>query len=145
MSIEIVFPPISEGYTSEALCQITQALQQITGEGQHGILGGEYGYGCEYENDTFMMHPFCWCARTDCPWCLECYCEIEEDGDDWIIASECGNCANPVDRAPNFLFKPTGAKVSWYKYIGRGMEIEGQLPYDFLSVCLDSLNQETTR
>lgn len=53
--------------------------------------------------------------------------------------------ANPVDRAPNFLFKPTGAKVSWYKYIGRGMEIEGQLPYGFLSVCLDSLNQETTR
>lgn len=71
--------------------------------------GGEWGtkYGCEVDNDVFMMRPFCWCDRDDCPWC---------EGD-----------------APNFLFKPTGFRLTWYKYIGRSMEAEGTLPEDFLA------------
>jgi hypothetical protein len=64
-------------------------------------------YGTDHENDVFMMHHFCWCEREDCGWC---------EGD-----------------KPNFLFKPTGFSVKWYKYIGRSMEIEGDnLPSDFL-------------
>lgn len=59
---------VSEEYVSESLCELTRALQLVTGEGPHGLLGGEYGYGCEYENDVFMMHPFCWCESPDCPW-----------------------------------------------------------------------------
>src|SRR5690606_35696842 len=31
-------------------------------------------YGVEYENDVFMIHPFCWCERQDCPWCGGCEC-----------------------------------------------------------------------
>jgi hypothetical protein len=163
--IVVVFPPVSEGFVSEALCELTRVLQPITGEGQHGLLGGEYGYGCDYENDVFMMHPFCWCERPECPWCRECFCPNEyeyhaPDGtviteeehacysfEDYprffesmvFIGEQCGNCTNTVERAPNFLFKPTGAKVSWYKYIGRSMEIDGELPHDFLSICLKSL------
>jgi len=64
-------------------------------------------YGTDYENDVFMMHRYCWCEREDCRWC--------EDG------------------APNFLFKPTGFSLTWYKYIGRGMELSDEcLPGDFL-------------
>ena len=78
-------------------------------------------YGAVFENDIFMMHPFCWCDREDCPWCRE---------------------ENP---APNFHYKPTGLKVWWYKYIGRDMEHENP-PGDDTAVakvvahCLESLS-----
>lgn len=42
-----------------------------------GLLGGEFGYGGIYENDVFMMHPYCWCERDDCPWCAVCSCPDE--------------------------------------------------------------------
>lgn len=42
---------------------------------------------------------------------------------------------------PNFLYKPTGAEVYWYKYIGRDMDVEGDLPVDFLTHCLESLGE----
>ena len=72
-------------------------------------------YGTLFENDVFMMHPFCWCEQDDCPWCGA----IGE---------------------PNFLYKPTGFMVWWYKYIGRGVEIDGaaDLP-QMLVRCLESL------
>lgn len=60
-------------------------------------------YGTNFENDTFMMHQFCWCGRDDCPWCRE------------------------NDKAPNFHYKPLDFKVWWYKYIGRDMEMTGDL------------------
>ena len=32
-------------------------------------------YGVDFENDIFMMHPYCWCEREDeCPWCGGCNC-----------------------------------------------------------------------
>jgi hypothetical protein len=31
-------------------------------------------YGSNYDCDEFMMHPFCWCERSDCPWCRSCEC-----------------------------------------------------------------------
>jgi len=56
-------------------------------------------YGSVVEHEYFSMHPFCWCDGSECPWCRE------------------------VDPQPNFHYKPLDIKVSWYKYIGRGMEI----------------------
>jgi len=56
-------------------------------------------YGTEYENDIFMMHPYCWCEKESCPWC---------GGED----------------RPNFIYKPTGLKIWWYKYIGRGVRLD---------------------
>ncbi|KQO98896.1 hypothetical protein [Leifsonia sp. Leaf264] len=47
---------------------------------------------------------------------------------------------------PNFLHKPTGVRVDWYKYIGRGMEItapEAFTTKDWLTLyldCAESLN-----
>ena len=157
----------SERCISTALRELTAALQEITGEGPHGILGGEHGYGCEYENDVFMMHPYCWCEGFDCPWCLSCGCPNEYEYrspsgelitekeffalsfDDYegrrkfdnmkFVGETCANCLEQPERAANFLYKPTGAKVNWYKYIGRGMELDGNLPRDFLAKCLESL------
>lgn len=31
-------------------------------------------YGRDVDNDTFMMHRYCWCEREDCPWCAGCTC-----------------------------------------------------------------------
>ena len=74
-------------------------------------------YGVEHENDVFMMHPFCWCERQDCPWC--------------------------GGGAPNFWYKPTNFKVWWYKYIGRDMQTNrnytGIEVYQILTNCLRSI------
>ena len=73
-------------------------------------------YGTNFENGTFMMHQFCWCGRDDCPWCRE------------------------NDKAPNFHYKPLGLKVWWYKYIGRDMEMTGDLtPEQFEKMKADCL------
>ena len=34
-------------------------------------------YGTSFENDIFMMYPFCWCDKDDCPWCAGCTCPSE--------------------------------------------------------------------
>src|ERR1044072_9243798 len=31
-------------------------------------------YSAPFENDVFMLHPFCWCEKEDCPWCEGCKC-----------------------------------------------------------------------
>jgi hypothetical protein len=31
-------------------------------------------YGTNFENETFMIHRFCWCEKEDCPWCGGCSC-----------------------------------------------------------------------
>ena len=113
----IVLPEAASG----PLVELTEYLSnELKLDGGYG-LGGENGYGVEYENNTFMMHPFCWCERNDCAWC-----EPDKDG----------------NVAPNFLFKPTGYKVWWYKWIGRGQEAKGKLPKDWLQKCKDSVNQK---
>lgn len=101
----------------------------------HGVLGGMWGYGAEYENDTFMMHPYCWCEREDCKWC---------GGNAGPISVHSGYFTDGPQNdeaglAPNFLYKPTGAKVWWYKYIGRGVEETGELPDDWYEKCVASL------
>lgn len=130
---------LGERAIAALLRELTIRLQGITDEGAHGVLGGPDGYGCEYENDVFMMHPFCWCEKSECPWCLSCLCEFEERGEGGVTVEACRNCIEQPERAPNFLYKPTGARAHWYKYIGRGMEVEGDFPPDFLAKCLESL------
>ena len=47
-------------------------------------------YGSDFENETFMVHRYCWCEEDDCPWCNA--------------------------EKPNFLYKPLGFEIMWYKY-----------------------------
>lgn len=52
-------------------------------------------YGTTFENEQFLMHPFCWCDRDSCPWCAGCSCpqspeEVYLDGQlisDWSAAN----------------------------------------------------------
>lgn len=79
-------------------------------------------YGTEFENEVFMMHPYCWCWRAGCPWCAE-------DTNDRIM-----NQKNTEGKsAPNFHHKPSGFKVWWYKYIGRGMDQSEPLSAELLT------------
>jgi len=116
-TVVIVFPEWSDDHISTSLRELTKHICLKTEEADWGgVLGGQYGYGCDYENNVFMMHRFCWCESDDCPWC-----KFDEEA------------------APNFLFKETNATVHWYKYIGRSMEVEGNLPLDWLVKCVESI------
>jgi hypothetical protein len=101
-------------------CLVTKGLGD--GTGTNGALGGEYGYGVDFENDVFMMHHYCWCMKSDCPWCLDCFCKVEEINEEYETVQECDNCKNPKESLPNFWYKPTDVKIHWYKWIGRSME-----------------------
>jgi hypothetical protein len=103
--IKIIIPRGATTSIDYGLVELTKFLSKklklTTGYG----LGGEYGYGVEFENDIFMMHPFCWCEQDGCGWCS-------------------GN-------KPNFLFKPIGLAVNFYKWIGRDMEYSWYQPREF--------------
>lgn len=71
-------------------------------------------YGVNFENEKFLMHPYCWCEKPECPWC-----ESEEE----------------KEAAPNFWYKPLDFKVWWYKYIGRGTKTNKTLSMlDFIKM-----------
>lgn len=76
-------------------------------------------YGADFDNEVFSMHPFCWCEEDECKYC-------------------------GYDRLPNFVHKNSGLTVHWYKYIGRGMEISGNVDIikvlDIIRECLDSID-----
>lgn len=169
--IEIHLPPVSNGQVSHDLIWLTEHLMKTqNAETSGGFLGGEFGYGAYFENDVFTMHPFCWCDRDDCPWCLGCTCGddahrwyvrgvneyIEVDFEVWrqaynpddptarrdqsVPEKQCDYCAGRARRSPNFLHKPSGSEVSWYKYIGRGMEVDLEVPWgNIVADCVASL------
>lgn len=120
----------------DALCDLTERIsEKHPGTIAHGVLGGTYGYGCNYKDDNFIMHPFCWCDLPDCPWCYRCNCErisisLYEEPCDWCKSvhkhEDNGSFSPdiyPHAGAPNFWDKKTGLRIWWYKYIGRGMEM----------------------
>lgn len=72
-------------------------------------------YAIAFENDIFSMVPYCWCEQDECPWCSE--------------------------GAPNFLHKPSGATVHWYKRIGRGMKVSKGNWHEIFAECFASLDQ----
>lgn len=102
--IEIVIPSGMMGPDKDYLVDsIIRAIAETHAE------DGEWAdkYGTNIETDKFMMHRFCWCEMDNCPWCWD----EEEHG----------------EQKPNFHYKPTDFRVSWYKYIGRGMTMNRQI------------------
>lgn len=75
-----MFVPRAEGDAlSVSLRLLTQQLI-AHGHGESGGgFGGTFGYGVEFENDVFLMHPFCWCEREDCLWCGGSGCQGEDE------------------------------------------------------------------
>lgn len=92
-------------------------------------------YGCDFENEVFLMKPFCWCERGDCDWCMD---GDQSDFDERLRARfGTTDYQAHADRGyydpPNFWYKPTNFRMSWYKYIGRGMASnQDSLPGDFM-------------
>ena len=94
-------------------------------------------YGTDYENDVFMMHHFCWCGKEDgsCLWCIH----GDHPDFDRLLRERFGtedyqkHSARHYYDPPNFWYKPTDFRLSWYKYIGRDMAANNdELPGDFL-------------
>lgn len=98
-NITFVLAPSATSDIDQDLVNLTEYLTNKVFKGEHqggGLLGGKFGYGVDFENDTFMMHQYCCCEQSDCKWC------------------ECD--------APNFKHKSSGFEVRWYKWIGRSSE-----------------------
>lgn len=139
--IEMIAPP-NALTNNDALSEGLYVLSEIIIRGLQpdrdgGGLGGRFGYGADYENDIFMMHPFCWCESKECLWCMiwlsnneNC---TEEESRDYrdsqikTIREKYGNwAANLHCGAPHFWHKPSGLQVRWYKWIGRDMEVSNE-------------------
>ena len=155
----------SERRIANDLYDLSEALIKQGHETTGGFLGGEFGYGAFFENDVFMMHPFCWCEQDDCPWCWGCECperahryfvaDAEVTCDEFfdgggyrqpgarsepVAELTCAYCKGSKPNEPNFRHKPTGTEVSWYKYIGRSMEIELTWSwFDIFAECMASI------
>jgi hypothetical protein len=99
-----------------------------------------------------MMHPYCWCERTDCLWCCvwlsnetECSEERAEAHRQWQvhqIRDKYGEWAAAYPGAPNFWHKASGLQARWYKWIGRGMETNVAADHDVAAImreCMESL------
>lgn len=82
MELEIVLPRGADmkDALDHGLVALTTAICQATGEESGYGLGGRFGYGENFENDTFMMHRFCWCDLEDCRWCSDegCGCDMPD-------------------------------------------------------------------
>jgi len=117
-----------------------------------GGLGGEFGYGADFENDVFMMHPFCWCEKNDgsCLWC------VHSDNPQFmpLLNARFGtteenyyNKQTGYFDPPHFWHKSSDFRVRWYKWIGRDMVINRELTaQEWIQVftdCWESLSQET--
>ena len=122
-SIKVVVPEIVLDEVASDLVKLTRTLdaKKLADGSAGGALGGEYGYGANFENETFMIHRYCWCEKEDCPWC---------GGDASPFAQARYFGGDPTQRAPNFWHKKSDFKVWWYKYIGRGMEYSGEVDWD---------------
>lgn len=80
MNVEVVVPYRATDALSEVLVRLTRTLHE-TGKAdgaRGGLLGGEFGYGADFESDVFMLHRYCWCDQDDCPWCGGC---LEDHGE----------------------------------------------------------------
>lgn len=217
--IRVVLPPISEDAISESLRDLTQILEEHTGtDNVQGFLGGRHGYGVEFTNDVFEMHPFWWgdctCGYEDIEYKFyksishedHCYqTEIKErleaegfklNADGWLedegdfdldtsekyhvrkseisteVAKKYGlsdiglyihcTCTYKEKESawyaendhkkdcriaiPNFRHFASGLEISWYKYIGRSMEINKDVNLQEWTTifvdCINSLNAE---
>lgn len=114
-SIKIVLPEYSNDEVSDLLRELTKKIYITHPELRGGgFLGGEFGYGADYENEYFAMKPFCWCEKETCGLCTE--------------------------TTPNLLIKDESASLIWYKYIGRSMEMTENVDWPALiTKCIESV------
>ena len=105
--IIVHIPATEQSVVNDLLRIITRTLVDAGHPYFPGAFGGFDGYGVNYEDDLFMMHPYCWCWKTDCLWCQECFCtyryfvdkeEVDVDRYMEVFLNSCEQVSDPVDR-----------------------------------------------
>jgi hypothetical protein len=161
-SITVVLPAVEDSEVAFGLRRLTRTLV-ANGYGDLSAgLGGEDGYGVTFENEVFSMHPYCWCEQDACAWCANCTCTdaawtylldgAPSDYDGWFMAQAAGQdavqvftpnchwCLHPELKRANFEHKASGTKITWYKYLGRSMELSIKEEWtSVLGQCLASI------
>lgn len=77
MDIEFITPPKANKNDAidAGLVALTEAISKIDEElVAHGALGGEFGYGADFENDVFVMRSYYW---------GDCDCGADERSEKW--------------------------------------------------------------
>ena len=114
-------------WATDGLNMIAEVIAELRGK-QHGTYGWDglltSNSGAEdYVNDVFEMRSYCWCDAT---W---------EEDPDHPHAHGC---------PPNFLYKPTGMVITWYKHANRGATSNKQYPgartwFEIIKHCIGSI------
>jgi len=70
--VRVVFPKGAFGASDDddALDRVLRQIAIAASSDANGEWADKYGR--DVDNDTFMMHRYCWCEREDCPWCAGC-------------------------------------------------------------------------
>ena len=121
--VKIILPERKMDLLGSLLVDLTEEIAARDAElVAHGVLGGEFGYGADFENTVFVMRPFYW---------GDCDCDAPED------ENHRPTCSLEL---PNFRHKASGFEVRWYKYIGRSMEAVGSGDlHEIFRQCRESL------
>ena len=114
-------------WATDGLNMIAEVIAELRGK-QHGTYGWDglltSNSGAEdYINDVFEMRSYCWCDAT---W---------EEDPEHPHAHGC---------PPNFLYKPTGMIITWYKHANRGATSNKQYPgartwFEIIKHCIGSV------
>ncbi len=139
----------NQAYVRKSLYDLSMRLGKRYPERQvHGALGGDWGYGQDFKNEVFEMHPQyydgCTCGfhTRERLWLGEhvhagscgldpgepCSCGVEDAYREWRKGNNHdSNCRLII---PNF--KCGDVEITWYKYIGRDMTVNRPVARDEL-------------
>ena len=114
-------------WATDGLNMIAEVIAELRGK-EHGTYGWDglltSNSGAEdYVNDVFEMRSYCWCDAT---W---------EEDPDHPHAHGC---------PPNFVYKPTGLIITWYKHANRGATSNKKYPgartwFEIVNSCIRSI------
>lgn len=105
-------------WATDGVYMISQIIAELRGKDPNGgwsTLASNSGDE-EFINDIFEMRSYCWC-----------------DGE-----------RHPDLCPPNFLYKPTGMIMTWYKHAGRGITSNKKYPgartwFEIIKHCIGSI------
>jgi hypothetical protein len=91
--IHIVLPGHDGSDANRDLRRLTEKIHKLgLADASHFGFAGEFGYGCDFENDTFEMHWYRWMPRCDCGGGLPIHdanCDTVTKFDAWSRAFQC--------------------------------------------------------
>lgn len=135
-------PPNAMTEGADGISQCLYSLTELLVRGKlaercGGGMGGEFGYGADFENDVFFLTHDCQgCDSEECFRCKNSRKELlfKPSGRGWKT------CAL-------FWHKQSGLKIAWYKWLGRDMEmnrksISGKEWSRIFTECWDSIPEK---